>query len=217
MKTLKHLIAIFFMIVSNVIFCQNNQLEKLRIQYSGKNYETYIDNKRIYEGRLELPPPTPKQLDKRDNKLIKLFTIPLNERLKLFPFNKYDSIYIATPNCIENIEEPRNYLDKKYHKTIRIIKKNEIKKLTNILFNYYLLIYTPTIKTYYKTCCIENEYPKFILLFKKDGEFINFMAFPDDGKKRTNFISGNVFDYYKEFDLCEEKETLILDLFGFEI
>ena len=212
MKTLKYLTAIFYMIFSNVIFCQNNQLEKLRIQYSGKNYETYIDNKKIYEERLELPPPTPQELDKRNNKLSKLFTIPLNERLKLFPFNIYDSIYIVTPNCIENIEDPRNYLDKKYHKTIRIITKSEINKLSNILFNYYLLDYKQSIKTYSKTSCIKSEYPKIILLFKKNGQYQNFISIPIETNKRWSFTDQEI----ELFEMSTEKEEKILKLFKME-
>ena len=97
MKSIKHIIFIFFLF-NNTVNSQNNNLEKLRKQFcSTKNYNSYTDNKKLIEKKSKLPPPSPQELDKRKNKLCKLFTIPLKERMKLFPFNNYDSIYVSFP------------------------------------------------------------------------------------------------------------------------
>jgi len=53
--------------------------------------------------------------------------------MKTFPFNEYDSIYIANPNFIKDVNEPRNYLDRKFYNQIRMISSIEKERLSNIL------------------------------------------------------------------------------------
>lgn len=148
-------------------------------------------------------------------KYSKMFSIKKEDRMKIYPFNKYDSIYVTSPNFIKDINEPRNYLDPKFHNHIRAISSLEKERLSNILFNYSKEnIFIRTGLSNNIGCdCIQEEYPKIILLFKKNGKFEKFIAFPDNGKDRYNFTN----EEYQNFDWSMEKERMVLDLFKKDI
>ncbi len=208
---MKKIFLLYILFVFSGMSAQNNKLEELRKLYNKGNFKIYQDNIKLSEKREELPPPSPQQKDKRKNKLIKLFNIPLNERINLYPFNLFDSIYVVMPNYIENIDEPRNYLEQKYHNEGRLISNDEKNKLSDVLFNYYKLTYNNELGSYnkYGCECIEKEFPKMILLFKKNGKFEKFLAIPTEIYNRWNFSN----DEIAFFDLSKEKEELILKLF----
>lgn len=45
--------------------------------------------------------------------------------MNIYPFNKYDSIYITKPIFVKDIEEPRNYLEEKYHNSVRLLTEDK--------------------------------------------------------------------------------------------
>lgn len=148
-------------------------------------------------------------------KYSKMFSIKKEDRMKIYPFNKYDSIYITSPNFIKKVEESRNYLEDKYHNSIRMLTEAEKIKLSDILFNYHKTydLFRIGEKNKLGCDCIQSEYPQIILLFKKNGKFEKFIAFPDNGKDRYNFTN----EEYQNFDWSMEKERMVLDLFKKDI
>lgn len=56
---------------------------------------------------------------------LKMFSSSLRERMNIYPFNKYDSIYITKPIFVKDIEEPRNYLEEKYHNSVRLLTEDK--------------------------------------------------------------------------------------------
>ncbi|MGN7756230.1 hypothetical protein ACTJIV_02060 [Chryseobacterium sp. 22532] len=146
---------------------------------------------------------------------LKMFNIPLKNRLKIYPFNEYDSIYIATPIFIKDLEEPRNYIEGKYHNSVRMLTEDEKIELSDILFNYHKTydLYRIVERNTIGCDCVQLKYPKIILLFKKAGQFKKYIAFPDDGWNRYNFTN----EEYQNFDWSEEKENMILNMFKKDI
>ena len=213
---MKKIFYILILLLNFLCSAQGEKLQKLQKNYPNfqtrtlqKSYKKY---RQIIENSKEPPSPPNFKFDR----LVKFYDIPFKERLKIFPFDIYDSIYISIPILIKDNKEPRNYLEEKYHGSIRLTTKNEIKKLTNILFNYSKMY--GYVKEYrgYKNIgcdCIENEYPKIILLFKKNGKFEKYIAFPDEMFLRTNFIYDDFQKYYTEFYFCAEKEDFIVNIF----
>jgi hypothetical protein len=106
-------------------------------------------------------------------------------------------------------------LDAKFHNQIRAISLSEKERLSNILFNYSKKnIFIRTGLSNSVGCDrIQEEYPKVILLFRKNGKFEKFIAFPDNGKDRYNFT----YEEYQNFDWSMEKENMILELFSKDI
>ncbi len=202
----------------------NSQLKKLDYLRTKNQRE---DNKNLflnylnYRKKLDKTyPPQPIMFgNNKYNKLVKFYSIPSKQRLNIYPFSIFDSIYFCTYNFIVD-KEPRNYLDNKYHNYLKLLTTSEINKITNIMFNYFKMEGgNVTVFENKKIGCedIYREYPKMMLLFKKNGKYINYMAFPENGTKRSNFFQDkDAFGYWKEFDLCAEKEDLILKMFGFE-
>jgi len=149
-------------------------------------------------------------------RLKRMFSIPLEKRMKLYPFNEYDSIYIANPVYLKNISEPRNYMDEKYHNEKRLLSKIEKDKLSDILFNHYYLNSFGVITRLHEEMGCDNiqfEYPKIILLFKRKGKFEKYIAFPDNGLNRYNFSNQE----WNNFDWSMEKEDMILKIFKKDI
>ena len=185
MKKVKLFLIIFFQLCF-VCYAQQIELKQLRFKYANKQIITL--KKKYEKYRLESEnnnnPPAPPSKNSKYNKLVKFYTIPLKQRLKLYPFNIYDSIYITTPKLIKDIDEPRNYLESKYHNKIRQITKSEINKLTDLLFNFtFIYENSQHFRGHNKFgCeCIANEYPKIIILFKKNGKFEKYVAYPNEG------------------------------------
>ncbi|WP_264742481.1 hypothetical protein [Chryseobacterium oryctis] len=149
-------------------------------------------------------------------KLKRIFNIPFKDRMNIYPFNKYDSIYVVNPVYVRNVNEPRNYIEEKYHNTKRLISKIEKDRLSDILFNYYYLNSFGAITSFHEEIgcdCIQFEYPKIILLFKRNGKFEKYIAFPDNGLNRYNFSNQE----WSNFDWSMEKENMILKIFKKDI
>ncbi|UQB68104.1 hypothetical protein [Epilithonimonas zeae] len=209
-----NILILFLIFIPFIVFSQDENLTNYRNLYCVKNCKQYkYEQEYIKQNNPSLPP--------RKGvypKFKRIFSIPLEQRNEIYPFNRYDSIYIASPNYIVEREEKRNYLDKKYHNSIRQISLNERDKLSDILFNYYELnsfgaktgLFNPEDEDY----CIQSRYPKFILLFMKNGKFEKYIAFPDEGFNRYNFTSK---DYYQNFDWSYDKEDMILEIFKKDI
>ncbi|MDH5034925.1 MULTISPECIES: hypothetical protein [Chryseobacterium] len=197
------------LLLCNFFYSQKvNDLDSLRVKFCQKNCKEYKRDL-LLKNKGEINP------GDFDNKYYERFSIPSIQRTKIFPFNEYDSIYIANPNFIKNVDEPRNYLDTKFHNQIRMISSLEKERLSNILFNYSKKnIFVRTGLSNSVGCdCIQEEYPKILLLFKRDGKFKKFIAFPDNGKDRYNFTDQE----YQYFDWSMEKEQMILELFSKDI
>jgi len=197
------------LLLCNFLYSQKiNELDSLRVKFCKKNCKEYKRDI-LLKNKGQINP------NDFDNKYFERFSIPSVQRMKIFPFNQYDSIYIANPNFIKDINEPRNYLDTKFHNQIRAISLSEKERLSNILFNYSKKnIFIRTGLSNSVGCdCIQEEYPKVILLFRKNGRFEKFIAFPDNGKDRYNFS----YEEYQNFDWSMEKENMILELFSKDI
>lgn len=203
------LILIFFPFL---IFSQKLELQGLRELYCIKNCNKY-KSEQIWV-KQNNPPKGPQE--KVYPKIKRMFSIPLEKRMKLYPFNQYDSIYIANPVYLKNINEPRNYMDEKYHNEKRLLSKIEKDKFSDILFNYYYLNSFGVITRIHEEIgydCIQFEYPKIILLFKRNGKFEKYIAFPDNGLNRYNFSNQE----WSNFDWSMEKEDMILKIFKKDI
>lgn len=221
MKKIILVIICSMLIVFNIQgFGQNKKLNSLRKKYINNEKKQFLYEYKQYRVKINKVPPykiIPTSV--KFNKLVKFYTIPASERLKIYPFNVYDSIYFSTFNFIED-EQPRDYLDTKYHNYLKLLNKQEINQITNILFNYFKMKEGHvTIFNSKNNGCddIYSEYPKMMLLFKKNRKFTHYIAFPENGKKRSNFFEGkDMFEFWAELDLCAEKEDLILKKFGFD-
>lgn len=217
----KKCFAIFFFFIFILCNAQIKKLDYLRAKHQREDNKNLFLNYLNYKKKLDkIYPPQPIMYgNPKFNKLIKFYTIPSNKRLEIYPFNAFDSIYFCTFNFKED-KEPRNYLDSKYHNYIRLLESSEINQITNIFFNYFKMEGgNVTVFENKKIGCkdIYREYPKMMLLFKKNGKYFNYIAFPENGTKRSNFYEEkDAVEYWKEFDLCAEKEDLILKKFGFD-
>ncbi|MET3028556.1 hypothetical protein ABXT06_17895 [Flavobacterium sp. UW10123] len=201
-------LILFFAFITNA---QEKKLKELRDNYCDTNCEFYHENLKLLDSLLNTPPPPPDP-SKPSDTLVPFFKIPLEERKKLFPFSKYDSVYVVTPKYYAD-KEPRNYLKPKFHDSKKLVIKEQMNKISDILFNYYLIKYdNVTIINYKKTLRgrIENTYPKIILLFVKNGKPKDYIAFPSQIFRRTSFSNKEL----EGLDLCAEKEKLIMEMFG---
>ncbi|KFF09038.1 hypothetical protein [Chryseobacterium luteum] len=192
------------------------------IQLCYSQNKIVLDSVRVSVCKKKCKTFTKELLDKKNNnsatpsfmlgtpKYLKMFSISSKVRMNIYPFNEYDSIYIAKPTFIKDIEEPRNYLQEKYHNSVRILTEDEKIKLSDILFNYHKTydLYRIGERSTIGCDCIQLKYPKIILLFKKAGQFKKYIAFPDDGWNRYNLTD----EEYQNFDWSEEKENVILDM-----
>lgn len=210
---MKVILNLFFILVCSIIYSQQGNLSEYRNKYCVKNCKQYKYEQEYIKHK---NPPDLAKVGAYSG-LKRIFSIPLEKRNEIYPFNIYDSIYIASPNYIIEKEEKRNYLDKNYHHSIRKISLDDRNKLSDILFNYYEL------NTIYKTGlfnpedddhCIQSRYPKIILLFMKNGKFEKYIAFPDEGFERYNFTNE---DYWENFDWSYKKEDMILEMFKKDI
>jgi hypothetical protein len=215
LKTQNILIGMFLftILISNA---QEKKLKELRDNYCGKNCEIYNDNKIFLSKLVGLPPPAPSEISEIRDTLVPFFKIPLNKRFELFPFSAYDSVYVVSPKYFEGIKEPRNYLNSKFHDTKTLITKEQINKISDILFNYYEIKYNNIIERKYKiTGCggIEDTYPRIIFLFVKNGKNKDYIAFPSQIFGRTSFTNKEL----EGLDICAEKEKMIMEIFGVNI
>ncbi|MCC9016468.1 MULTISPECIES: hypothetical protein [Flavobacterium] len=202
------LLTISFMTVSNA---QKNKLSQLRNSYCNNNCEFYHENLNFRNALLNLPPAPPEPKTKEDS-LVSFFKIPVKERTMLFPFSKYDSVYVITPKYHVD-KEPRNYIKTKFHDSKTVVTQEQLNKISDILFNHFLIKYDNiTIRPYKITGCnsIEDTYPKIILLFVKNGKKKDYIAFPSQIFRRTSFTNKEL----EGLDLCAEKEKKIMEMFG---
>jgi hypothetical protein len=202
------LLTISFMIVS---YAQKGKLAELRNTYCDDNCEFYHENLNFRKAQLNMPPAPPETKNESDT-LVPFFKIPLEKTRILFPFSKYDSVYIITPKYYDD-KEPRNYLKSKFHDSKTLVTQEQLNKISDILFNYYLIKYDNiTIRNYKITGCsgIEDTYPKIILLFVKNGKNKDYIAFPSQIFRRTSFTNKEL----EGLDLCAEKEKMIMEMFG---
>lgn len=201
-------ICLFLTLVNNA---QEKKLKELREIYCDNNCELYHENLNLLKSIVNLPPPPPPQLIEKDT-LVPFFKIPLEKRRTLFPFSQYDSIYVVTPKYYED-KEPRNYIKSKFHDSKTLVTKEQMNKISEILFNYYEIKYNNfTILSYTTTGCtsIEDTYPKIILLFVKNCRNKDYIAFPSQIFRRTSFTNKEL----EGLDLCAEKEKMIMEMFG---
>ncbi len=161
---------------------------ELRDNYCDTNCDFYHEDVNFRKTLLNLPPAPPEPKTKEDS-IVLFFKIPLEKTKILFPFSTYDSVYVVTPKYYED-KEPRNYLKSKFHDSKTLVTKEQMNKISDILFNYYLIKYDNiTIRNYKITGCsgIEDTYPKIILLFIKNGKNKDYIAFPSQIFSRTSF------------------------------
>lgn len=161
---------------------------ELRDNYCDTNCDFYHEDVNFRKNLLKLPL-SPPEIGKQNDTLVPFFKIPLNKRLELFPFSKYDSVYIVTPKYYDD-KEPRNYIKSRFHDSKTLVTKEQLNKISDILFNYYEIKYSNfTILNYKITGCsgIEDTYPKIILLFVKNGKNKDYIAFPSQIFSRTSF------------------------------
>lgn len=201
------------LISKSYFYAQTNthNLDKLRKQYCIQNCSVYTKEIILKSKKITNPPPPPFE-DK--SKFLKMFAIPKQKRLKLFPFTIYDSVYVTIPNIIGNVNEQTNYMDEKYHGYKELVTKRDKELISDVLFNYYKLndlYHISTSMTNNVGCdCLEAEYPKAILLFYKNGKPLNFLSLHTYGNSTTNFKRAEL----KAFDLTDEKEEMILKQFA---
>jgi len=196
------------MIVGNA---QKNKLTELRSSYCEEQCDFYHKHLE-YLSKLPSWPPSPLEINHTSDTLVPFFKIPLEKRKMLFPFSKYDSVYVVTPKYYED-KEPRNYLKSKFHDSKTLVTEEQMNKISDILFNYYEIKYNNiTELTYRITGCsgIEDTYPKIILLFVKNGKNKDYIAFPSQIFRRTSFTNKEL----EGLDLCAEKEKMIMEMFG---
>ncbi|WP_123947503.1 hypothetical protein [Flavobacterium reichenbachii] len=201
-------LILFFAFITNA---QEKRLKELRDIYCQEQCDFYYKHL-DYLSKLPKRPLAPDEKIAISDTLVPFFKIPLEERKKLFPFSKYDSVYVVTPKYYAD-KEPRNYLKPKFHDSKKLVIKEQMNKISDILFNYYLIKYdNVTIINYKKTLCgrIENTYPKIILLFVKNGKNKDYIAFPSQIFRRTSFSNKEL----EGLDLSAAKEKLILEMFG---
>lgn len=150
------------------------------IQLFHSQNKTVLDSVRVGVCKKKCKTFTKELLDKKNNnsatpsfmlgtpKYLKMFSISLKNRMNIYPFNEYDSIYITKPIFIKDIEEPRNYLEEKYRNSVRLLTEDEKIKLSDILFNYHKTydLYRIGERNTIGCDCIQLKYPKIILLFK---------------------------------------------------
>lgn len=210
MKSQKIISAIFLLLVL-ISNAQEKKLKELRDIYCADNCEFFHENLNYRESLLGLPPAPPDPKKPQDT-LVSFFKIPLEKRMMLFPFSKYDSVYLVTPKYYED-KEPRNYIKSKFHDSKTLVTEEQLNKISDILFNYYLIKYdNVTIRSYRITGCwdIEDTYPKIILLFVKNGKNKDYIAFPSQIFRRTSFSNKEL----EGLDICAEKEKMIMEMFG---
>ncbi|WP_337966788.1 hypothetical protein [uncultured Flavobacterium sp.] len=202
------LLTISFIAISNA---QKNKLAELHNMYCEEQcdfYHKHLD----YLSKLPSWPPSPLEISHEKDTLMPLFKIPLVERKKMFPFSKYDSVYIVTPKYNDD-KEPRNYIKSKFHDSKTLVTEEQMNKISDILFNYYEVIYNKFITTRYTITGrngIKDTYPKIILVFVKNGKSKDYIAFPSQVFRRTSFNNKEL----EGLDLCAEKEKMIMEMFG---
>ncbi len=209
------ILSVFFLLKS---YTQQQELKILRKKFLKSETRKYLSDYKKYRIKLsKLYPPLFVIPDSRFDTVIKLYEIPLKNKLQLLPFKGFDSIYVSQLKYYDD-NEPRNYLDSKYHNELRILTSNELDKLTDVFFNYFQMRgdFMKFETDGGKIGCddIVYYYPNIIILFKKNGKFIKYMAFPDHGEKRTNFNHRSIESYWNKYELSIEKEKLILKIFN---
>lgn len=210
-KTSRKAFIGIFLFLTLLNYAQEKNLLELRDNYCNTNcdfYHKHLD----YLSKLPKRPLAPDEKIAISDTLVPFFKIPLEERKKLFPFSKYDSVYVVTPKYYAD-KEPRNYLKPKFHDSKKLVIKEQMNKISDILFNYYLIKYdNVTIINYKKTLCgrIENTYPKIILLFVKNGKPKDYIAFPSQIFRRTSFSNKEL----EGLDLSAAKEKMIMEMLG---
>lgn len=123
--TLRKVLSGIFFYLTLINYAQEKNLLELRDIHCETNCEFYHENLNFRKLLLNKPP-SPFSSTYNDT-LITFFKIPLDERRKMFPFSKYDTVYVITPKYYED-KEPRNYIKPKFHDSKRLIKKEEIDK-----------------------------------------------------------------------------------------
>lgn len=210
-KTSRKALIGIFLFLTLINYAQEKNLLELRDNYCNTNcsfYHKHLD----YLSKLPSWPPSPLEINHINDTLVPFFKIPLEKRRTLFPFSKYDSVYVVTPKYYED-KEPRNYLKSKFHDSKTLVTEEQLNIISDILFNYYEIKYNNfTILSYKTTGCtsIEDTYPKIILLFVKNGKNKDYMAFPSQIFRRTSFTNKEL----EGLDLCAEKEKMIMEMFG---
>ena len=207
-KTILLTLTILFTFVCNAQIKKINELRNIYCEEQCDFYHKHLD----YLSKLPSWPPSPLEISHEKDTLMPFFKIPLKERKKLFPFSKYDSVYIVSPKYHDD-KEPRNYIKSKFHDSKTLLTEEQMNKISDILFNYYEIIHNKFITTSYTiTGCssIEDTYPKIILLFVKNGKNKDYIAFPSQIFRRTSFSNKEL----EGLDLSAEKEKLIMQMFG---
>lgn len=210
-KTSRKALIGIFLFLTLINYAQEKNLLELRDNYCNTNcgfYHKHLD----YLSKFPSWPPSPQEINHTSDTLVPFFKIALEKRRTLFPFSKYDSVYVVTPKYYDD-KEPRNYLKSKFHDSKTLVTKEQLNIISDILFNYYEIKYNNfTILSYKTTGCtsIEDTYPKIILLFVKNGKNKDYMAFPSQIFRRTSFTNKEL----EGLDLCAEKEKMIMEMFG---
>lgn len=207
-QTILLTLTILFTFVCNAQIKKINELRNIYCEKQCDFYHKHLD----YLSKLPSWPPSPLEISHEKDTLMPFFKIPLKERKKLFPFSKYDSVYIVSPKYHDD-KEPRNYIKSKFHDSKTLLTEEQMNKISDILFNYYEIIHNKFITTSYTiTGCdgIEDTYPKIILLFVKNGKNKDYIAFPSQIFRRTSFSNKEL----EGLDLSAEKEKMIMEMFG---
>lgn len=87
MVAIKIKIILMFWFMSASLFSQEKEVDLLRLKFINKNYIKIYKNELKNNSEIEM--------DFETNKIYRFFKIPFKEKLKLYPFNQFNSIYIT--------------------------------------------------------------------------------------------------------------------------
>lgn len=197
-KILKVLILNIFIISIN---SYGQKIDSLRNKFCIRSCNKYNIDKKIDTDK---PPVIIKA-----TKIKKIFSIPLKERLKIYPFNEYDTICTIAFNDAIDVEKTINHVGDFNKKQKKNITEQELDLLSNIMFNYYKFNNKIEMGTINQIGCdCPKEYPKLILGFLKNKKLEKYIVILDN-QTITNFSESE----YLQLDLNKEKEEMILKLF----
>ncbi|WP_444666799.1 hypothetical protein [Flavobacterium columnare] len=202
MKLKKIIIISLLTINISYVFSQN--LNSIQSKYCKKEYKK-LHNKILFKKNDKFKFPT----NFKSTKTFKMFNIPANIRLNLFPFKQYDSIFIAIPKHQEDVtddyfSDEKNYLKK------QLLTQEQKNYVSDILFNYYR-DKSQGIFTIESVTCKNNLHAVYlILLFKKNNNLI-YIALNEKGYSKDNFLREESF----ELDINEFKTNNLFKYFNF--
>ncbi|MDI9312443.1 MAG: hypothetical protein QM535_19695 [Limnohabitans sp.] len=199
-KLRKNIIYILIMINCNIALSQN--LDYIRTKYCIKKYRPLF-TKILNDSKKNNPPGIFKE-----TKTNKMFNIPTNIRLGLFPFKEFDSVFIATPKHQENIDVTYFVKEESYLKK-QLLTKEQKNYVSDIIYNYYRNKNQGVVKVESVTCNDKLDEAFLVLLFKNKNE-LKYIALNKNGYSIDNFSDEESF----ELDVDKFKVNKIFQFFN---